>query len=284
MNLKSLIVIGFVLVVGATTTLSAQSAEFNPRVVDRLLGLGFDWFRTPLQGRVVKSAPYSAEITTESVQTLSDGNRIVHRSSEKVYRDAEGRVRREVTNGTKVTVTITDPVANKSLTLEPATRTWRQTALLLGFSFYNLTKPLGGYTWSYRGASGGRGSVTGTISADAKGGQGDFTVGFRKQGVKPRLAGEQYLEEQLANRTIEGVVASGVRRTTTIPQGAIGNELPIKIVSEEWTAVDLDVLVLTDVNDPRTGRSTYKLSNISRADPDPALFKVPAGYTRAGRK
>ena len=43
----------------------------------------------------------------------------------------------------------------------------------------------------------------------------------------------------------------------------------------------------SDVNDPRSGRSTYRLTNINRADPDPALFKVPAGYTmsigRGGR-
>jgi hypothetical protein len=95
-------------------------------------------------------------------------------------------------------------------------------------------------------------------------------------GVRGR---DEYVEEPLPNRTIEGVVASGIRRTTTIPQGAIGNEQPIKTVSEEWTAVDLKVLVLTETNDPRTGRSTYRLVNIIRAEPDPALFKVPADYT-----
>src|SRR5262245_46681240 len=36
--------------------------------------------RTPIEGRVVKGAPYSAEMVTESVQTLGDGNRIVRRS------------------------------------------------------------------------------------------------------------------------------------------------------------------------------------------------------------
>ena len=88
----------------------------------------------------------------------------------------------------------------------------------------------------------------------ASGTQGDYTFalgrGGRDRGVRGR---DEYVEEPLPNRTIEGVVASGIRRTTTIPQGAIGNEQPIKTVSEEWTSVDLQVLVLTDVNDPRTG-------------------------------
>ena len=46
-------------------------------------------------GKVVKGAPYSAEAVTESIQTLSDGNRIINKFSRSVYRDSEGRTRRE---------------------------------------------------------------------------------------------------------------------------------------------------------------------------------------------
>src|SRR3954466_2901186 len=46
-------------------------------------------------GRVVKNAPFSADIVTESTQTLPDGNRIRRSSTVKVYRDGEGRTRRE---------------------------------------------------------------------------------------------------------------------------------------------------------------------------------------------
>ena len=53
--------------------------------------------------------------------------------------------------------------------------------------------------------------------------------------------GKQHTEETLAPKQIEGVSADGHRNTTTIPAGAIGNEQPIKIVSEEWTSPDLGV-------------------------------------------
>src|SRR5438874_10369337 len=46
-------------------------------------------------GSPVKGAPYSAEAVTETTQTLSDGNRIVNRNTAAVYRDSEGRERRE---------------------------------------------------------------------------------------------------------------------------------------------------------------------------------------------
>jgi hypothetical protein len=36
---------------------------------------------------------------------------------------------------------------------------------------------------------------------------------------------------------------------------------------------------MTDHSDPRSGRSTYRLLNIRRLDPDPSLFQVPADYT-----
>src|SRR5712692_2604978 len=50
-------------------------------------------------GKTVKGAPYSAQAVSESVQTLADGNRIVHRDTSSVYRDSEGRTRREQTLG-----------------------------------------------------------------------------------------------------------------------------------------------------------------------------------------
>src|SRR5689334_4071576 len=42
-------------------------------------------------GKLVKGAPYSAQAVTESVQTLTDGNRIVRKTNAQLYRDTEGR-------------------------------------------------------------------------------------------------------------------------------------------------------------------------------------------------
>src|SRR5262245_29386604 len=46
-------------------------------------------------GPVVKGAPYSAEATTELIQTFTDGNRIIRRTSAFLYRDSRGRTRRD---------------------------------------------------------------------------------------------------------------------------------------------------------------------------------------------
>ena len=68
-------------------------------------------------------------------------------------------------------------------------------------------------------------------------------------------------------RDIEGVRAEGTRTTMTIPAGQIGNELPINIVSERWFSPDLKVLVMSRQSDPRFGETTYRLTNLSRAEP-----------------
>ena len=54
--------------------------------------------------KIVKGAPFSAEGVSESVQTLADGNHIVRKWSEKLYRSTDGKFRRESTGGRRVGV------------------------------------------------------------------------------------------------------------------------------------------------------------------------------------
>ena len=85
-------------------------------------------------------------------------------------------------------------------------------------------------------------------------------------------------KESLGTQFMEGVSAQGDRRTNTIEAGAIGNDRPIQIVSEHWYSPDLQMDVMTRHSDPRSGEEITRLVNINRAEPDPSLFAVPAGY------
>ena len=85
--------------------------------------------------------------------------------------------------------------------------------------------------------------------------------------------------ESLGTQTIEGVTAEGTRATLTIPAGEIGNTLPIEIVDETWYSPELQINVMTRHRDPRSGETTYRLTNVSRSEPDRSLFEVPADYT-----
>src|SRR5688500_735584 len=64
--------------------------------------------------KVVKGAPYSAEIVTEVNQQLPDGNSINRKTSGRIYRDGEGRTRQETAgDGKQSSVHISDPVEGK---------------------------------------------------------------------------------------------------------------------------------------------------------------------------
>ena len=85
--------------------------------------------------------------------------------------------------------------------------------------------------------------------------------------------------EDLGSQTMQGVTVTGTRTTRTIPTGQIGNDAPISIVTEVWTSPELKTVVYSKRTDPRMGEQTFQLTNITRSEPDPSLFTVPAGFT-----
>ncbi len=217
----------------------------------------------------VKNAAYSADAITESTQILGDGNRIVQRTTQKLYRDNDGRERREESMfdmgalaqpNSPRTITISDPVANVSYTLDPEQRTARRASYAQPLTNFVIER-----------------APNGPIEPGLR-----FYVGANKvftfrDGTTPAPT-----EEDLGSKTIEGITAHGTRTTQTIPAGQIGNLLPINIVDEVWYSPDLHMNVLTTHNDPRSGETVYKLINISRANPARSLFEPPPDYTVAG--
>ena len=250
----------------------------------------------PGSGKLVTGAPYSAQATTQSVQTLADGNRITHQSSSTLYRDSQGRTRRDqtldaigpfgsATNPPNLTF-ITDPVAQVQYVLDNTAKTAQETAL--------LSTPSSDWGAAASGARAGFFARTGTaLSSTAQttgelpplppmppGGEKNVMI-FRGIGGNP-LTGASLpapTTEDLGKQTIEGVECSGTRSTVTIAAGAIGNDQPIQIVSERWYSADLQEVVLSTNSDPRVGKTTYRLTNISRNEPALSFFQVPVGYT-----
>jgi hypothetical protein len=247
-------------------------------------------------GKLVKGAPYSAQAVTESVQTLSDGNRIVRKNTAQLYRDGEGRTRREQTVGyfgpfatsgeETQTVFINDPVSGFSYILEPSTRTARKLPRTeLRFKVEGDAAAAGKAAQeavrkfeierTYARVPGGEAQVSGTaviVAGPPAPNGGEAT--FARTGSKVEAK-----KEKLEARTFDGVKAEGERSTVTIPAGEIGNEQPIEIVDERWYSPELQVVVMTRHSDPRYGETTYRLTNISRTEPSSSLFQVPSDYT-----
>ncbi len=208
-------------------------------------------------GRVVKNAPYSADMITESTQTLADGNHIRQSTASRVFRDSEGRTRTEQSlkglgalagaSNLPNVIFLSDPVAGTSYALNPAAKTASKSG------------------WMRPGRSGPPP-------------RGRAEQGGGRKGEGRRESQGAAKVESLGRQTIEGVPADGTRTVTTIPAGEMGNEQPIQIVSERWYSPDLQTIVLSRHNDPRSGETITRLVNISRAEPAHSLFEVPADY------
>src|SRR6185436_12512012 len=86
----------------------------------------------------------------------------------------------------------------------------------------------------------------------------------------------------LGSKDVEGQRAGGERSTWTIEAGKIGNEKPIIISREVWRSPDLLLTLSATDFDPRSGETRYRLVNLKRGEPDPALMQVPADFARRG--
>src|SRR5215831_71191 len=193
---------------------------FNHEVSSDIAGGTFGWVASEMSfnGKAVKGAPYAAEAVTESTQTLIDGNRIQRKSSASVFRDSEGRTRREQTlsaigpwaaaGEAPQAIFIDDSVAGIHYVLNPKDRTARKISLP-NPKDGNVTftaavppgKPMMRFERHIVGPAGGSGE----------------TIAFEGSTFESALPKPE--TESLGKRVIEGIEAEGTRTTITLPPG-----------------------------------------------------------------
>jgi len=262
----------------AQTSISATSTAVGPS--------GTMHFGAPPQFRGTTGAPYSGEQVNETVQTLVDGTHITRTMpATKIYRDSLGRTRterpmfagpvglRQNVADAPIIIEITDPVAQCRYTLDTQHKVAHRQEL-------GAARPAN-ITATTVGGGGGGGSTPGIV-------RGDFgnlpAVTMATNGQMTDIVRPQMTTEKLASQTIEGVLVEGTRQTTTWPVGSQGNDRAITATRETWTSEELKVVILSHMNDPRSGEQTLKLINISRSEPDPGLFQPPPDYTVVDEK
>ncbi len=198
--------------------------------------------------KIVTGAPMTAVVEVTHDSTLQDGNTIHTQNQSTVYRDSEGRVRREVpfefmtptTGSTKGTmIIIMDPVAGTRYILNPEKKTADQMPL-------RPPKPPAGAA----------------------------------EGEPPAKPSDDVnvTTTDLGSKTILGLQATGTRVTRTIPAGQIGNAKPIEVVTERWMSSDLQIPMSVTHTDPMMGTMTSQVTSVTRGEPSASLFQVPSDY------
>lgn len=203
---------------------------------------------------VVRNEPYAANVVDQNTNFGPDGKKTIHESLNIHVRDSAGRLRDEqlatppdaVGSFTQAQMHIIDPVTMQDTQWFPETKTFLISAIPAAFATY-----------------GGEGIVDCTRLAKIH---------------NTNRGQEEY--ESLGNSMIEGIRVRGCRITRTL-QGKPDSNQPETDVTEIWASPELQIDLLTEEHLSDGTERIMKLSNIIREEPDPALFRIPEGYTDA---
>jgi hypothetical protein len=236
--------------------------------------------------QVVKGAPFSADLITETVQLLPDGNKIPRQTVSSIARDKDGRTRFEQSSVPPIamvenlaiykSIVISDPVSRQIYKLQPASRI-----------AYKSPRPRASRASATAGTTGNpknanvpanteQSSIRGTSTSQEK------PVSVSSPQISPANGtgnkNSENRKESLGKEVIEGVEAEGTRTIQTIPADTAGNKGPIEIIDEKWYSPALKMFILIKHSETGKGETTYRLTNIFRSEPDASLFRIPVDY------
>jgi hypothetical protein len=271
----------------------------------------------PLGAKATEGKPLLAEFATEHHQDFADGNSIARTTSSTIYRDAQGRIRREsqlsvpgLPSGIAFAkfITIVDRRLGCRWVLNPQEMVAHRYLLAQPSYVARLNAQGGGHLLT-------RDAKTGVVrhwhphsfppsvhlsqqdsmaspaamsadSAEASAG----TAGARPEEARsagpasmridqPFLAAPNPVRtENLGEEMILGYRAHGKRVITTLPAGEIGNDRSIDIVSEQWYSPELELVMRSMHRDPWAGEFTTTVVRIRRGEQAANLFTVPSKY------
>lgn len=206
---------------------------------------GQGMFVTPVPG-----APFVGQVTIERTIIQPTGHTLTIHTTHMIARDAQGRIRNELTTfllpnspvkPALIRVLIYDPQNRLSTSLFPPSQTFR-------------IEP-----------------VRHPPATDAP-------AGYASPSGNAQPPSQYANGQDLGTRMIAGEEVHGVRVTQNIPAAASGTGKDIEVTDEYWYSYDLKMNLSVTHTDPRTGSTTQTVTQLTRTDPDPSLFAIPAGY------
>lgn len=239
-----LLQVGGVLLVGAlltTQTAVAQEPSEALRGPD-----GHTSYRVAgIEVLPVTGKPFFAKDSIEWTRKLEDGSTVTTQLFAVVARDSQGRIYRERRHFVPANSN-QEPRLEEVMVFDPTAGT--KTACTLATHECSIT--------AYHASTSFRPLPAGTFA----------------QGTR------HLTREDLGANVIDDLNAIGTRETTYINEGAVGNDRPLVTTREFWYSPDLETNVSVTRQDPTDGTQIIKLIDLSRSEPDAALFEIPTGY------
>jgi hypothetical protein len=219
--------------------------------------------------RAAAVAPYTAHLTITENRVLPDASSANAVSTVVLARDRQGRIYEKTGRGSFI---VQDPAKLQTLTWD----SHKQVAILGHWPYWSGRKGCwadehgqhqsrfpGDDDWHKVPASPGQGKLE--------------TIGSMAELSGDKRIKTRYVSENLGQKEIHGLTAYGMRWTTT-PLESVGPYGIPETTTELWKSSELELKLLEVTSGPKYGLQREELSDLQRADPDPALFKPPQGY------
>jgi hypothetical protein len=208
----------------------------------------------------VLNAPYTAQRVTTTYQKLADGTQITHERIDLVARDSLGRTWSQVEVQNKGPLRRDGKKFSAWIVWDPLTLTmadWCDCNHVAWLKHFDPPSP----------------TRDNSAASVAQG---------RPQGVTvyigPVTDRMRYVLEPLPAQDLMGVRTEGSKAVRTVPAGKDGNDRDLTWTVQSWYSPDLKLALFTIVDDPVKGTAKYEFRDLKRIEPDPSIFRIPAGY------
>ncbi len=212
---------------------------------------------------IITGYPFSAISFVKTVRNLPDGKQKFVRYDNfpfQIARDSQGRVRVQYVDGVEceppATLIFAPCYVWKVIVFDPTTRT--------------LTH------WA-DGSNGGHEAATIQLSdQQVESGETSTSV-MPEDHYQPDENATSVTTEELGEKVIGKIRATGARTTAIYPAGYQGNKTPITIIHEVWISKQMRLILRVIDGNPQGEETIAGLEHISRA-PDLGSFGPPGGW------
>jgi hypothetical protein len=198
----------------------------------------------------VPGIPFMAVSELETTRITPDGTSVSLKTTRAIARDSKGRIYKEARRLEPATESATPPIILIDI-FEPQTKT------------YTFIYPDSRTFWK------------GTLQRPPSGLADEYFYGWPTRDGLPISRSAR--EEDLGNQTIDGMPVRGLRETKEVVDET-GNRTVE--TAEYWYSDDLHMNLVTKLNKPGKVTLTVTVTQITRSEPDAAIFEIPSDYKR----
>jgi hypothetical protein len=203
-------------------------------------------------------APFTLTLETEWVKTLSDGGTITYVNKRQIARDTAGRIYQERWELVPKNDASMKSEMNVIQIMDPSAHTLYNCFLIVKAKTCELL------TYA---------ATTSTI----------YKPSSLAPGPLPNDQG-WIAHQNLGKQLIDGVETEGTHDSITYNPGVFGNDRRMTVENEFWYSPQLGINLLSIRTDPRIGKQTFTVTSVIQAEPDSALFELPAGFKVVDRQ